>query len=79
MPDLDLKPNEYRDKGWRRPKRQLSDTALKWIMTLCGVWAAAAIYFYRLPFPTQPGWWAYAAGLAPGLLVWFYLVFTSKD
>ncbi len=79
MPQIDLEPTEYRTRGWKKPRRHVSDRSLKWMMTACGVWAAAAIYFYRVPFPTQPGWWGYAAGLAPGLLLWAYVVATAKD
>jgi len=79
MPNLELKPSEWRLKGFKRPKRRISDRALKWWMTGFGIWAATALYFYRDLFPTPPGWPVVAFGLGPGLGLWFYLVFTSKD
>lgn len=79
MPDLELKPTEWRLKGFKRPKRRMSDRALKWWMTGLGIWAATALYFYRSVFPGAATWPMWMLGLGPGLYLWFYLVFTSKD
>lgn len=79
MPELDLKPQNYRWTGTAKPRRQLSDRTFKWLMTIAGIWAATAIFFYRSFFPVEPGWWAYAAGMAPGALLWLYLAFTVED
>ena len=75
---IDLKPTEYRRKGVRF-RRTVSDRFLRNAMTACGIWAATAIYFYRGVFPTEPGWWAWAAGCLPGLLLWVYIIATVKD
>jgi hypothetical protein len=79
MPDIDLEPHEYRRRGVKPFRRALSDRFLKNAMLACGIWAATAIYFYREFFPVEPGWWAWAIGGAPGLVLWLYLIFTAKD
>jgi hypothetical protein len=78
MPDLDLKPTEYRIKGWKKPKRHLSDKAARWLMTGCGVWAGAWLFSFRNFITGDNPWLAAAVIALPGLALWIYLVVTDK-
>lgn len=78
MPEIDLKPSEYREKGRRRIRR-VSTTALGWLMTVCGIWAGIAFSLYRNFFPTEPGWWSWPIAGTPALLLWIYVIVTVKE
>lgn len=78
MPDLDLKPTEYRVKGWKRLRRRLPDKWWGRIATLTGVWAGAVLAFAGNILDALPHLapvWIYLAVAAPGFLLWLYAAF----
>jgi hypothetical protein len=74
MPDLDLPPENYREKG-REPFGQRvrhASKGLLFIAVLLAVWAAAVIVFQDQMFPGQARVWAYVIGLGPFALFWLW-------
>lgn len=68
MPDIDLGPNDYREKG-KRVIRYVSSRPFKIAAVLCGVWAAGIWYTFRHWLPLDPPWALMPIALFPSAIL----------
>lgn len=77
MPDLDLKPTEYREKRRFFYRVTHASRGQLWIATMLGIWAGAFAGLRGLgfePFVSVPGGWpSYLTAIGPAVLYigWF--------
>lgn len=77
MRDLDLKPTEYRVKGWKRLRENLINKWWGRFAVLTAVWTGAVLAFageISLATGIMPGWIIIGAA-APPYLLWLYAAF----
>lgn len=77
MPDLDLKPTEYRVKGLKRLRWKMPEKWWGRLIVITAVWTGAVLAFageISLATGIMPGWVILAAA-SPPYLVWLYAAF----
>lgn len=78
MPEIELKPTEYRLKGVARLRRKLPDAWWGRIATIAGIWAGTLVCIggYILDgLPHLAPIWIIVAAFGPGVLLWLYAAF----
>lgn len=72
--DLDLKPTEYRVKGFAKLKRKLAEKWWGRFAVFTGIWTGAVLAMageISVATGIMPGW-VILAGIAPPYLLWLY-------
>lgn len=81
MPDLDLRPSEYRVKGLKRLRRNLPEKWWGRLAIVTGVWCGFLLAFadnILLTLPWLAPAWLLAAAALPGFLIWLYVAFFTE-